>query len=177
MTVNVVGSQIKGYNHLIRTTVNLAAGGGGQYNVNLANNTFINANAVKITGCVRVGTTNTVTTASAHGLSTGNTAIVSGMDQAEYNISGAVTVKSPTTFEMIVSGSPTTPGTITWEATARKSTSTYAVGSVESKGIESATAIGNKFVDFDQGGSFSNAPREKTETGNTLIRATTSTIW
>lgn len=63
----------------------------------------------------RTGTTATVTTTNAHGLSDGNHVTIAGATPAGYNLTAAVTVVTPTTFTYTVNGSLTTPatGTIT----------------------------------------------------------------
>lgn len=71
--------------------------------------------SVNVSSITRSGTTATVTTATAHGLSTGDSATIGGAAQADYNIDAVVTVLTATTFTYDVANSPTTPasGTIT----------------------------------------------------------------
>lgn len=71
--------------------------------------------SVSVSSITRSGTTATVTTATAHGLSTGDSATIGGAAQADYNIDAVVTVLTATTFTYDVANSPTTPatGTIT----------------------------------------------------------------
>ena len=70
---------------------------------------------VSVASITRSGSTATVTTSTAHGLSTGNWAVISGADQAAYNVEAQVTVTSNTVFTYDVAGTPATPatGTIT----------------------------------------------------------------
>lgn len=74
-----------------------------------------NASVVSIT---RVGSVATVTTAAAHGLSTGNKVEIKGADQNEYNRIKTITVTGTTTFTYVVEGVPTTPATGTITVTA-----------------------------------------------------------
>ena len=70
---------------------------------------------VNVSSITRSGTTATVATADAHGLSTGDVVLISGATQTEYNGEFVVTVTGFSSFTYEVSGSPTTPatGTIT----------------------------------------------------------------
>lgn len=72
-------------------------------------------NSVSITSITRSGSTATVTTGAAHGLSTGDSALIAGAAQADYNIEAVVSVVDSTHFTYTVANSPTTPatGTIT----------------------------------------------------------------
>ena len=63
------------------------------------------------TGVTRASTTATLTTVSAHGLTTGDMVEVRGFNETEYNGDFTVTVTGSDTFEYTVSGSPSTPGT------------------------------------------------------------------
>ena len=59
-----------------------------------------------------------VVTATAHNLLPGNRVTIAGANEADYNgLQVVCRVPSPTSFEYIVTGAPTTPatGTITWE--------------------------------------------------------------
>ena len=69
-----------------------------------------------VTSITRSSSTATVTTATAHGMSTGDTVSIKGASQSEYNGEFTITVTSSTTFTYTVSGSPATPatGTIKW---------------------------------------------------------------
>ena len=77
----------------------------------------LQAAAVSISSITRSGTTATVTTAAAHGLTTGEYVRVAGADQSDYNIRAQVTVSSTTIFTMEVANSPTTPATGTMTST------------------------------------------------------------
>lgn len=69
------------------------------------------AQAVKgVSGITRVSTTATATS-SAHGYSNGDTVIVSGAVQTEYNGTFTVSNVAANTFDYTVSGTPTTPAT------------------------------------------------------------------
>lgn len=71
--------------------------------------------SVSVTSITRASTTATVTTGTAHGLSTGDTALIAGAVETDYNGQFVITVASTTVFTYTVAGSPTTPatGTIT----------------------------------------------------------------
>jgi hypothetical protein len=64
------------------------------------------ATAKSISSITASGTTATVTTASAHGLTTGNVVIVSGATPAAYNGAYLVTVTGPTTFTYTAGAAP-----------------------------------------------------------------------
>jgi hypothetical protein len=64
-----------------------------------------------VSSITRSSSTATLTTATAHGLTTGDYVTVSGADQSEYNVTAAVTVTSTTVFTYTVSGTPATPAT------------------------------------------------------------------
>jgi hypothetical protein len=60
-----------------------------------------------------VGTTATVTTSTAHGLSAGNTVTVTGTTPSAYNVSGAaITVLSSTTFSYTMGSTPASNATV-----------------------------------------------------------------
>lgn len=74
---------------------------------------YLTSTAVSITSITRVGTTATVTTGAAHGLTTGETAYIlpiSGLTNA-YAGAFTVTVTDGTHFTYTISGSPATPAT------------------------------------------------------------------
>ena len=74
------------------------------------------ADSVSVSSITRVGTVATVTTSDDHGLSAGQSAIIAGAVESDYNGTVVVqSVTSTTVFTYTVSGSPTTPatGTIT----------------------------------------------------------------
>jgi len=75
--------------------------------------------AQKVSSITRSGTTATATvdllgkTLGGHGLRVGDTVVVDGASQTEYNITATVTaVPSTTTFQYEVAGSPATPATL-----------------------------------------------------------------
>lgn len=72
--------------------------------------------ATAIASITRSGSVATVTTASAHGRTTGDVVTIAGADQTEYNITATITVTGTTTFTFTVSGSPASPatGTLTY---------------------------------------------------------------
>lgn len=74
---------------------------------------------LSVSSLTRVGTTAIAEFTSNHGLASGNTVIISGADQSEYNGSLEITVLSDIEFIYTVSGSPATPatGTILADAT------------------------------------------------------------
>lgn len=64
-----------------------------------------------ITSITRSGSTATVTTASPHQRATGETVLILGATQSEYNGTYPITVTGASTFTYVVSGSPATPAT------------------------------------------------------------------
>lgn len=64
-----------------------------------------------ISSITRSSSTATVTTAAAHGYTTGQRVTVSGVDQADYNGTFEITVTGAAAFTYTVSGTPTTPAT------------------------------------------------------------------
>lgn len=70
---------------------------------------------VNVSSIARSGTTATVTTATAHGLETGEVVLIGGAVETDYNGEFVITKASATTYTYDVAGSPTTPatGTIT----------------------------------------------------------------
>lgn len=85
-------------------------------------------NTVSVSGITRVGATATVVCAAAHGLSTGDSALIAGAAQGDYNIDAVITVVDPTTFTYTVANSPATPatGTITVKRAPAGFTKTFA---------------------------------------------------
>lgn len=85
-------------------------------------------NTVSVTSITRVGATATVVCAAAHGLSTGDSALIAGAAQTDYNIDAVITVVDTTTFTYTVANSPTTPatGTITVKRAPAGFTKTFA---------------------------------------------------
>ena len=80
------------------------------------------AEDIRTVTLVRVGTTVTGTTATAHNLGSNVTVTITGADQAEYNGSFEVTVTGLDTFTYTVEGSPATPATGTILATTNSAT-------------------------------------------------------
>jgi hypothetical protein len=72
-------------------------------------------NSVSVASITRSDSTATVATSAAHGLSTGDSARITGADQADYNVEAVVSVIDPTHFTYTVANAPATPatGTIT----------------------------------------------------------------
>lgn len=70
---------------------------------------------VNVTSINRSGATATAICQAPHGLSTGDSALIGGATQSDYNIDTVVTVIDPTTLTFPVANSPATPatGTIT----------------------------------------------------------------
>lgn len=64
-----------------------------------------------VSSITRSSQTATVTTSGAHGLTSGDTVLIDGAVEAEYNGTFVITVLSTTTFSYTVSGSPSTPAT------------------------------------------------------------------
>lgn len=85
-------------------------------NVYKLNNDYtIETHIVSIQILTRDGTTAHATSASSHNFASGNTVLIAGAIQSEYNGSKQIIVTSETTFDFEVSGSPIVPatGTIT----------------------------------------------------------------
>lgn len=72
---------------------------------------------VSVSSITRVNQVATVTTAAAHGFTTGDYVSHAGAAQAEYNVEASVTVTGATTYTFAVEGSPATPATGTITAT------------------------------------------------------------
>jgi phage tail sheath protein FI len=74
--------------------------------------------AQSVTSITRAAGIATVTTASAHGFTTGQSVTIAGANQTAYNGTFTITVTGATTFTYTVAGTPATPatGTITAEA-------------------------------------------------------------
>ena len=75
-----------------------------------------------VTSITRSGATATVTTTATNSLQTGDSVIIAGANQAEYNGTFTITVTGGTTFTYTVSGTPATPATGTITAVGGKST-------------------------------------------------------
>lgn len=85
-------------------------------------------NTVSVSSITRVGATATVVCAAAHGLNTGDSALIAGATQGDYNIDAVVTVIDLTTFTYTVANDPATPatGTITVKRAPAGFTKTFA---------------------------------------------------
>lgn len=85
-------------------------------------------NTVSVSSITRVGATATAVCAAAHGLSTGDSALIAGAAETDYNIDAVITVVDPTTFTYTVANSPATPatGTITVKRAPAGFTKTFA---------------------------------------------------
>lgn len=85
-------------------------------------------NTVSVSSITRVGSTATVVCAAAHGLRTGDSALIAGAAQGDYNVDAVITVVDPTTFTYTVANSPATPatGTITVKRAPAGFTKTFA---------------------------------------------------
>lgn len=92
-----------------------------------------------VSGITRSGTTATVTTATAHGFSTGQKVVISGATQTDYNGAFTVAVSSTTQFTYTVANSPATPATGTILAAAGDITDLVALAGVER--VSSATDV------------------------------------
>jgi hypothetical protein len=77
--------------------------------------TLTAAASVNVSSITRVGTTATVTTGTAHGLSDGDPVTIAGASQSDYNGTFQISYVSTTVFTIEVANSPVTPatGTIT----------------------------------------------------------------
>jgi len=78
--------------------------------------TKMRSGAIPVTSITRSGSVATVTTTIAHGFSTGNSIIISGANEAAYNVTATITVSSTTVFTYTVAGTPATPATGTIQA-------------------------------------------------------------
>lgn len=69
-----------------------------------------------VTSITRSGTTATCTTSTSHLMATGNTVVIAGANQSQYNGEFTVTVTGATTFTYTISSDPgsSATGTITW---------------------------------------------------------------
>jgi len=76
----------------------------------------LRAMPLTVSSITRVSATAIVTTASAHGLVTGDWVTISGASQTDYNLNTEVTVTGSTTFTYVVLNSPVTPATGTIKA-------------------------------------------------------------
>lgn len=79
--------------------------------------TFLAAGSNKSVSIIRSGTTATVTTTTAHGMSDGDPVTIAGANQSDYNGTFQISYIDSTSFKIEVSNSPTTPATGTITAT------------------------------------------------------------
>jgi hypothetical protein len=88
--------------------------------VNVLDGVLVNGYTASVTSITRAGATATVTTATNHGLNTGNSTTIAGANEGDYNGTFVVTVTGLTTFTYTVPGAPASPatGTITWKKLA-----------------------------------------------------------
>ena len=89
----------------------------------------IAANVLTLVSLTRTGSVATATSSSDHGFATGDTVVIAGAVETEYNGSVVITVTSTTTFTYTVSGAPSTPATGT--ITASLDSATVPVESVD----------------------------------------------
>ena len=102
-----------------------------------------------VSSITRSGTTATVTTATAHGFTTGQKVVISGATQADYNGAFTVTVTSSTVFTYTVANSPTTPATGTILVAVGDTSDLVALAGVER--VNSATDVEFVFTKPDGG--------------------------
>ena len=78
---------------------------------------LFDGNPAAVTSITRTGSTATVTTTAAHGMSTGDLMVIAGAVETDYNIEAEITVTGASTYTYEVAGSPATPatGTITFD--------------------------------------------------------------
>lgn len=114
-----------------------------------------------ITSITRAGATATVTTTANHYLRTGESVLIAGATQTEYNGTFTITRTASNTFTYTVSGTPATPatGTITWTDVNR----VRAVYSMES-GVGASSAainfavVGSRLYTVDSAGVMTIGP-------------------
>jgi type IV pilus assembly protein PilY1 len=81
-------------------------------NVNIASNAFGGSSSLVVSSIVRTGTTALVTTAQAHNFVNGASTIISGADQAEYNVTQAINFANPNSANTFtITGLPDYPNT------------------------------------------------------------------
>ncbi len=101
------------FNGTLATAIPISTEFSGADGVLYVSSIGVNVSALNlsVTGLTRVGTTATAVFASAHGLATGLSVIISGAIETEYNGTVVITVTTATEFEYAVAGSPSTPAT------------------------------------------------------------------
>ena len=98
--------------HGLKTGDTLTISGATQSEYNGAFTVTDAAQNISVSSITRAGSTATVETSSAHGLSAADVVSVSGCTQPEYNtVAKVATVPTSTTFTYAVSGTPATPAT------------------------------------------------------------------
>lgn len=112
-------------------------------------------NTVNVSSITRVGATATVVTATAHGLSTGDSATIAGAGQTDYNVDAVVTVVDTTTFTYVVANSPATPATGTITAKRSPAGFTKSFSGTNKAAYRSNDVSGNRLYlrCLDDGGS------------------------
>lgn len=122
--------------------------------------------SVSVTSITRTSTTATLTSATAHGLATGDTALIAGAVETDYNGEFVVTVTSATTFTYTVANSPTTPatGTITSKRAPAGFTKSF---SATNKGVYRANDVSGlrHYYRFVDDGTTAGGAREARLTG------------
>lgn len=101
------------FNGTLATAVPISTEFSGADGVLYRSSLGVNVSALNlsVTSLTRIGTTATAVFASAHGLATGLSVIISGAVETEFNGTVVITVTTATEFQYTVAGSPTTPAT------------------------------------------------------------------
>ena len=101
------------FNGTLATAIPLGTEFSGTDGVLYTSSVGVNISALNLSvaSLTRTGTTATASFASAHGLSTGISVVMSGAVETEYNGTFVVTVISSTELEYTITGTPTTPAT------------------------------------------------------------------
>lgn len=116
-----------------------------------------------VTSITRSGTTATVTTAVAHGRSTGASVTITGAAETDYNVINAeITVTGSTTFTYEVENSPSTPATGTIKANifplraAHRDNAKWlrvwgdgTASSISTKSVDGLAIVNNSWLGFD----------------------------
>lgn len=117
-----------------------------------------------ITSITRSGSTATVTSTGAHGITVGSTAIltIAGAGQSEYNLTAVtVTATTSTQFTYTVAGTPATPatGTITWRHSAAGWTIPY-TGTNKRVYYNGAGALSRRYFRIDDNATGTGGAKE-----------------
>ena len=106
-------SQTTGYNYYGSFAVAICRGPVDELvDVFLNSDTVYSSSTVLVANSLtRAGAVATFTTLNPHGLATGDTVVISGVDQPEYNKTAVITVTGPTTFTYAITGTPASPAT------------------------------------------------------------------